>query len=114
MIPPELRVRIRRLFFAEHWKIGTIAVELGVHHDTVRHAIESDRFVPVGRPKGPSRLDPYKPLVLETLEQHPRLRATRLFEMLRDRGFSGSAPESSPQITPKISRRKSSSRRISA
>jgi transposase len=90
MISPDLRARIRRLFFAEHWKIGTIASELGVHHDTVRHAIESDRFVPVGRPKGPSRLDPYKALVLETLEQHPRLRATRLFEMLRDRGFSGS------------------------
>ena len=90
MISPELRARIRRLFFAEHWKVGTIATELGVHHDTVRHAIESDRFVPVGRPKGPSRLDPYKPLVLDTLEQYPRLRATRLFEMLRDRGFSGS------------------------
>jgi transposase len=90
MISPELRARIRRLFFAEHWRIGTIATELGVHHDTVRHAIESDRFVPVGRPKGPSRLDPYKALVLETLEQHPRLRATRLYEMLRARGFSGS------------------------
>jgi len=24
MISPELRSRIRRLFFAEHWKIGTI------------------------------------------------------------------------------------------
>jgi transposase len=90
MIPPEQRARIRRLYFAEHWKIGTIATELGVHHDTVRLAIESDRFVPVGRPKGPSRLDPYKPLVLETIEQHPRLRATRLFEMLKARGFSGS------------------------
>jgi transposase len=31
MISPELRARIRRLFFAEHWKIGTIASELGVH-----------------------------------------------------------------------------------
>ncbi len=26
---------IRRLFFAEHWKMGTIAAELGVHRDTV-------------------------------------------------------------------------------
>ncbi len=31
MISPELRARIRRLFFAEHWKMGTIAAELGVH-----------------------------------------------------------------------------------
>ena len=28
MIPEEQRARIRRLFFAEHWKIGTIAAEL--------------------------------------------------------------------------------------
>ncbi|HTB74335.1 MAG TPA: IS21 family transposase [Polyangiaceae bacterium] len=90
MIPPEQRARIRRLYFAEHWKIGTIATELGIHHDTVRHAIELDRFVPVAAPMRPTGLDPYKPLILETLEKHPRLRATRLFEMVRARGFSGS------------------------
>jgi hypothetical protein len=35
-------------------------------------------------------LDAYKPFVAETLEQHPRLRTTRLFEMIRDRGYRGS------------------------
>ena len=30
MISPETRVQIRRYFYAEHWKIGTIASELGV------------------------------------------------------------------------------------
>jgi hypothetical protein len=44
MINAETRVQIRHLFFAGHWKIGTIACELGVHADAVRHAIESDRF----------------------------------------------------------------------
>ena len=39
MISDEQRAKIRRLFFAEHWKVGTIAAELGVHHDTVHHAI---------------------------------------------------------------------------
>jgi transposase len=38
----------------------------------------------------PSMLDPYKAFLAETLEQHPRLRATRLFEMARDRGYHGS------------------------
>ena len=28
MIGPELVARIRHLFFAEHWKVGTIAAEL--------------------------------------------------------------------------------------
>jgi len=44
MISPETRVQIRRYFYAEHWKIGTIARELNVHPDAVRNAIESDRF----------------------------------------------------------------------
>jgi transposase len=90
MIAPELRARIRRLFFAEHWRIGTIAGELGVHHDTVRRAIEAERFLRPGVVHRPSMLDAYKAFVGETLEQHPRLRATRLFEMARDRGYQGS------------------------
>jgi len=45
MIDAELYARIRRLFFAEHWKVGTIATEFGVHHETVERAIEADRFV---------------------------------------------------------------------
>ena len=78
MISQELRARIRRLFYAEHWKIGTIAAELGVHRDTVALAIEAERFTNIAfRPL--SVLDPYKDFVRATLEQHPRLRATRLF-----------------------------------
>lgn len=90
MIAPEVRARIRRLFFAEHWKVGTIAAELGVHHDAVRGAIEAERFIRSGAVLRASMLDAYKPFVAETLEQHPRLRATRLFEMIRDRGYRGS------------------------
>jgi hypothetical protein len=60
MIAPELR----RLFFAEHWPIRTIAATLGVHHDTVRLAIENERFTrdQVGRagPGGRSH-DPHPP-----------------------------------------------------
>jgi transposase len=91
MISPELFARIRRLFFAEHWKIGTIVSELGVHPDAVRRAIEADRFVRTGLQVRPSVLDPYKGFVTQILEQHPRLRATRLHEMLRMRGYVGSA-----------------------
>jgi transposase len=91
VIPPELRARIRRLFFAEHWKVGTIAAELGVHHETVMRAIEADRFVRPDALVRRSLLDPYRAFVTETLEQHPRLRATRLFEMIQGRGYQGSA-----------------------
>jgi transposase len=90
VIAPEQRAEIRRLFYAEHWKVGTIAAALGVHGDTVRHAIEAERFTAtLARPR-PTKLDPYLPFIHETLKQYPRLRATRLYWMIRDRGYTGS------------------------
>jgi transposase len=92
MITPETRVQIRRYFYAEHWKIGTIAQALNVHPDTVRRAIEVERFQHA-EPLRPSLVDPYLPFVRETLEPYPRLRATRLYQMIRDRGYSGSVEQ---------------------
>ncbi len=89
MLDAEKIATIRRLYFAEHWKIGTIGSELGVHRDTVRAAVETDPLHRPGRLR-PSRLDPYVPFLRETLQQHPRLRATRLLEMIRQRGYVGS------------------------
>ena len=89
MISQETRAQIRRYFYAEHWKIGTIARELGVHPDTVRNAIESERFRGT-QPLRASVVDPYIAFLRQTLEQYPRLRATRLYQMIRDRGYSGS------------------------
>jgi transposase len=90
MITPELHAQLRRLFYAEHWPINTIATTLGVHHETVRRAIESDRFIRTGAQVRPSLLDPYKAFILATLETYPRLRATRLWAMVRTRGYPGS------------------------
>ncbi len=85
------RAEIRRLFYAEHWPIGTIADAVGVHHETVRRALNRDRGIHPGPQIRPSALDPYKAFIAATLEQYPRLRATRLWAMLRDRGYPGSA-----------------------
>lgn len=90
MISDEQRAEIRRLFYAEHWKVGTIAATLGVHPDTVRHAIEAERFRVAGARPRPTKLDPFLPFIRETLERYPRLRSTRLHEMLRGRGYTGS------------------------
>ena len=35
-------------------------------------------------------LDPYLPFIRDTLAQYPRLRATRLFEMVKGRSYTGS------------------------
>src|SRR5215510_1442677 len=89
MITPEQLANIRRLFHAEHWKVGTIASELGLHPDTVKRALRTDSFNQA-RAAAPRPSDPFLELIASTLKQHPRLRATRLFQMLRDRGYQGS------------------------
>ncbi len=45
MITPEQHAEIRRLYFGEHWEVGTIAAALGVHHDTVRAALADTQAV---------------------------------------------------------------------
>ena len=89
MISPETRAQIRHWFFAEHWKIGTIAEALRIHPDTVRHAIESDRFHRAQTLRA-CLTDSYLPFIRQALDQHPRLRATRIYQMIRERGYEGS------------------------
>jgi len=92
MISEAQRAEIRRLYYAEHWRVGTIASELGFHPDTVRAALETARFNrrTVVRK---SQLDPYVPFLRATLEQYPKLRATRLHEMITARGYRGSVTQ---------------------
>lgn len=89
MIDSELRSKIRRLFFGEHWKFGTIAAELNVHHETVERAVERESFVNLAYRNQASILDPYKDFIRATLTQYPRLVSTRLLEMIRPRGYEG-------------------------
>ena len=89
MIDRATAARIRHLHFAEHWRVGTIASELGLHHETVRAAVrEGVRPSPAVRAR---QVDPYVEFMRQTLDQYPRLRATRLFQMIKERGFTGSA-----------------------
>lgn len=91
MIAPEREAEILRLSHAENWRVGTIAAQLHIHSTTVQRVllqggVSRDRVLPRS-----SKLDPYVPFIIETLTQYPRLRATRLFEMVKGRGYAGSA-----------------------
>src|SRR5260370_30763332 len=90
MTSNDTHAQLRRYLYAEHWKIGTIAHQLGVHPDTVRKAIEAERLhsTPLLRS---SIVDPYVPFLRQTLEQYPDLRATRLYLMIRQRDRNGSS-----------------------
>ena len=82
MIGAALRAHIRRLFYVEHWKIRTIAAELGVHRNAVYEAIESAPFVSVRPRIRPAMLDPSEGMVGQTLEEHPHdLRQRARFEV---------------------------------
>ena len=69
-IRDELKAQILRYHFAEHWRVGTIARQLGVHHSTVERVlseagVERERR----RPRRPSMIDPYLGFITETLER---------------------------------------------
>lgn len=89
-VSQEVATEIRRLYFAEHWKRGTIAAQLGVHPDVVVRVLGSFGPKP-GTPRPSARvLEPYQSFVDETLTRYPRLVATRLCDMMRARGYTGS------------------------
>lgn len=88
MIPPDVEREILRLHHVEKWRPGTIARSLAVHFVTVKRVIEreGDGGEPVTRS---SKVDPYLPFILNTLERFPKLTAARLYEMVRERGYPG-------------------------
>jgi transposase len=92
MMSAEEIAEARRLFFGEHWKIGTISVHLGRHGDAIRRALKAESFSRKGRWLR-SEVDPYIGFIAETLESYPRLCATRIHEMIAVRGFSGSVAQ---------------------
>lgn len=89
-VSAEESASILRLHHAEQWPIGTIAAELHRHHDTVERVL-AQSGLPVS--KSPTRVrlvDPFLPFLKETLAKHPRLRASRLWSMVKQRGYRGS------------------------
>ena len=91
MTTPDTEAEIVRLHFAEHWKVGTIAAQLGVHPDVVR------RILGIGVARSPDAaprprlVDPFRDFIASTLASYPALCSTRLFDMLCQRGFRGSS-----------------------
>ncbi len=88
-IPKEKEADILRFAHAEKWRVGTIAKQLGVHHTTVTRVLEHNGIPRAERVTGPSIIDPHVPLILETLQQFPKLPASRLYGMACERGFEG-------------------------
>ena len=88
-LTPEVEAQILRYYHAEPWRVGTIATQLHLHRDTVSRVLAQAGLPALGPRRRPSAIDPYLPFILEQLAQFPRLRASRLYQMVKDRGYPG-------------------------
>jgi transposase len=87
-VTPELRAQILRYYHVEQWRVGTIARQLKVHHGTVQRALHQAGLPRIGAVRA-SRIDAYLPFIIETLKKFPDLRASRLYAMVKVRGYQG-------------------------
>jgi len=89
--PPDIEAQILRYYHVEKWRVGTIAGQLHVHHSVVTRVLAQAGLPRIGPPARPSQLDAYLPFIRQTLETFPTLTASRLYGMVRERGYRGSA-----------------------
>jgi transposase len=90
MIAADKEAQVLRLYHAEKWRINTIARQLGLHHSTVRRVLVQGGVTAARGRCRPSKLEPYVALIQKTLEQYPSLTASRLYQMVKERGYVGS------------------------
>jgi transposase len=91
-IPPDLEAQILRYYHVEKWRMGTIARQLHVHHGTVKRVLVRAGLPANSFARRPSQVDSYLPFIRETLEKFSTLTASRLYAMVRERGYRG-APD---------------------
>lgn len=88
-IRADLEAKILRYYHVEKWKVGTIARQFGIHHSTVSRVLLDAGVSAKERLGCKSMIDPYLPFILETLKQYPRLTASRLYGMVKERDYPG-------------------------
>jgi transposase len=89
--PPDIEAQILRYYHVEKWRVGTIAGQLHVHHSVVTRVLAQAGLPRIGPPARPSQIDAYLAFIRQTLGSFPTLTASRLYGMVRERGYRGSA-----------------------
>lgn len=90
MIGKEIEIEVLRLYHVEKWRIHAISQELKIHHATIRRVLaqSGQEKIPNKRPR---MVDPYMSFIHEQLEKYPNITGSRLFEMVKQRGYAGQA-----------------------
>lgn len=88
-ISETLKEKILRYYYVEKWRVGTISTQLNVHHTTIKRVLSDTGLAKYKILVQKSMIDDYLPFILETLERHPTLTASRLYGMVVERGYPG-------------------------
>jgi transposase len=79
---------IHRLAGGEHWSARRIARQLHLAARTVKKYLATPVALPVHRPRT-SKLDTFKPLITELLDQDPQAPGVVILQRLRAAGYAG-------------------------
>lgn len=80
------------MFYVDHLTINAIGSHFGVHHATVARVVNQDfkRRREKGNGNQSLLLKEFIHIIEQTLEKYPKIRATRIFITLKEKGFKGS------------------------
>jgi len=80
---------VRRLHFVRGLTQREIHRRTGLHRDTIRNAIKSDRPPKYERAPAGSKLDPFRDEIHRLLGEDPKLPGQRIRELITQQGFDG-------------------------
>lgn len=69
--------------------IRQIAATLHLDRETVSKYLKSPNISSKKRPGRPSKLDPFREMIKEVVDQYPTIKAPVILNMIRDKGFDG-------------------------
>lgn len=88
-LTPDTEAQILRRHHVDQWPVGTIAAQLGIHRDSVARVLCQAGLPLRTKRTRPSAIDPWLPFIRDTLAQFPNLCASRLYVMVKERGYPG-------------------------
>ena len=89
MISVQLWAEVRRMRFVDGLAIREIRRRTGLHRETIRRALRSERPPAYSRPARGSKLDRFKDEVHRLLDDDPGIESQRIRELLAEQGFAG-------------------------
>ncbi len=88
----ETEAEILRLSFHEEWPVGTIAAQLNIHRSVVLRVISEAENISAIKVEKPKFVEDHTPFILDMLKKYPDIHASRLFNMVKKRGYLGRSP----------------------